>query len=210
MKRPEDENSRRAQLLQPRPAIPHLSFMTPPTVQIGRPMYVPNDAGIPRPMTATVSADTPQSLSAPSTPATNAAPETRATRILFIEDHADTAAALVRVLQRAGYVAVAARTIAEALHSAEAEMNAAGIDIVVSDLGLPDGSGLDLMRELSKKYGLRGIALSGFGTESDREQSKAAGFIRHLIKPVSISVLRNTVEEVVRENQSTNNSSVPR
>lgn len=165
-------------------------------------------------MTATVSADTPRSPAPPSTPASvaaiNAAPETRATRILFIEDHADTAAALVRVLQRAGYVAVAARTIAEALHSAEAEMNAAGIDIVVSDLGLPDGSGLDLMRELSEKYGLRGIALSGFGTESDRERSKAVGFVRHLIKPVSISLLRNTVEEVVREIHDTANPTRPK
>ena len=89
-------------------------------------------------------------------------------------------------------------------------MNAAGIDIVVSDLGLPDGSGLDLMRELSEKYGLRGIALSGFGTESDRERSKAVGFVRHLIKPVSISLLRNTVEEVVREIHDTANPTRPK
>jgi CheY-like chemotaxis protein len=68
----------------------------------------------------------------------------------------------------------------------------------MSDLGLPDGSGLDLMRELSTKYQLPGIALSGFGMDSDVQQSMEAGFSHHLIKPIDISVLRTTIAEVMR------------
>ena len=72
----------------------------------------------------------------------------------------------------------------------------APIDLVMSDLGLPDGSGLDLMRRLSANYGLRGIALSGFGMDSDLEKSTAAGFSRHLIKPIDVAVLRATLAEL--------------
>jgi DNA-binding response OmpR family regulator len=61
---------------------------------------------------------------------------------------------------------------------------------VISDLGLPDGTGDDLMMKLRATYGLRGIALSGYGSEADVVRSKAAGFFTHLVKPVSISDLR--------------------
>ena len=77
-------------------------------------------------------------------------------------------------------------------------MALAGIDLVMSDLGLPDGSGLDLMRELSTTYGIRGIALSGFGMESDIDQSRAAGFARHLIKPIDIAVMKETIAELTQ------------
>lgn len=68
----------------------------------------------------------------------------------------------------------------------------------MSDLGLPDGSGLDLMRQLSADYGLHGIALSGFGMDSDLKQSAAAGFSLHLIKPIDIAVLRAALAEATR------------
>lgn len=122
----------------------------------------------------------------------------RSLRILLVEDHADTAAILSRVLRRMGHDVIHAGTVSAALHSAHAEMQGEGIDLVMSDLGLPDGSGLDLMRELSSKYSLRGIALSGFGMESDLEQSSAAGFSRHLIKPIDISVVRTTIAELMQ------------
>jgi CheY-like chemotaxis protein len=86
--------------------------------------------------------------------------------------------------------------LAAALKLAEQEMPVAPIDLVMSDLGLPDGIGLDLMRQLSSKYGLPGIALSGFGMDSDLAQSSAAGFSRHLIKPIDIAVLRATLAEM--------------
>jgi CheY-like chemotaxis protein len=70
-----------------------------------------------------------------------------------------------------------------------------GIDLVVSDLGLPDGSGYDLMRELARRYGLRGIALSGYGMEDDVQQSREAGFERHLTKPVDLRSLDAAIRD---------------
>jgi len=67
---------------------------------------------------------------------------------------------------------------------------------VISDLGLPDGSGLDLMRQIKKRYGLKGIALSGFGMESDLRNSRDAGFDHHLTKPVPIEQLEAAVRQV--------------
>jgi PAS domain S-box-containing protein len=122
----------------------------------------------------------------------------RPLRILLVEDHADTAAILVRLLRRMGHDVLHAGGIAAALVTAQEEMRGDGIDFVLSDLGLPDGSGIELMRELSGKYHLRGIALSGFGMESDIEQSRAAGFARHLIKPIDIAVLRSAIAEVMQ------------
>ena len=122
---------------------------------------------------------------------------THGARILLVEDHADTAVVLTRMLKRTGYEVHHAATVDSAMGLAEQQMKAGGIDLVVSDLSLPDGSGLDLMRSLAEKYGLRGIALSGFGMESDIEQSSAAGFSRHLIKPINIAVIRSTIAEML-------------
>jgi CheY-like chemotaxis protein len=123
----------------------------------------------------------------------------RPVRLLLVEDHADTAAILSRLLRRTGYEVVSAATLEAARQMAAAEMAGAGVDLVLSDLGLPDGSGLDLMRELSSQYGLRGIALSGFGMDADIAQSLAAGFSRHLIKPINVGVLRETIAELLPE-----------
>ena len=120
----------------------------------------------------------------------------RPLRILLVEDHADTATILTRLLRRMGHDVLPAHTVAEALRLVEKEIRLASIDVVISDLGLPDGSGFDLMRQLSTNHGLRGIALSGFGMDSDREQSKAAGFSRHLIKPIDIATLRTALLEM--------------
>jgi CheY-like chemotaxis protein len=120
----------------------------------------------------------------------------RPLRILLVEDHADTAAILARLLRRMGHDVVQASIVAAALRTAEKEMRLASIDLVMSDLGLPDGSGLDLMRQLSATHGLRGIALSGFGMDSDLAESVAAGFSRHLIKPIDIGQLRAVLTEM--------------
>ena len=119
-------------------------------------------------------------------------------RILLAEDHMDTAAILLRLLRRMGHEVIHANTLRSALELAQSETATTRLDLVMSDLGLPDGSGLDLMRELSTKYQLPGIALSGFGMDSDVQQSIEAGFSHHLIKPIDISVLRTTIAEVMR------------
>jgi CheY-like chemotaxis protein len=121
----------------------------------------------------------------------------RPRRLLLVEDHRDTAEILTRLLRRSGYEVLHAATLGDAMALAEQELAGAGLDLVVSDLGLPDGSGLDLMRTLASRHRLRGIALSGFGMDSDLAQSEAAGFSRHLIKPVNIVLLRNAIAELL-------------
>jgi PAS domain S-box-containing protein len=120
-------------------------------------------------------------------------------RILLVEDHPDTATILTRLLSRMGHDVVHAPTVAAALASAERESVVRGFDLVISDVGLPDGSGLDMMRELSSTRGLRGIALSGFGRDSDVEKSVEAGFSRHLVKPINVGQLRKAILELTLE-----------
>lgn len=110
-------------------------------------------------------------------------------RILLVEDHADTRAGLVRLLTRDKHDVKAASCAREALGFAES----ASFDVVISDLGLPDQSGLELMRLLRERYGLDGIAVSGYGMEQDLVRSRQAGFLHHLTKPVRIERLRRVL-----------------
>ena len=74
--------------------------------------------------------------------------------------------------------------------------NCQPFDLLISDLGLPDGSGLELMRALRDAQGMNGIALSGFGTDEDVAASAAAGFAAHLTKPVDWDRLRAEIERI--------------
>jgi two-component system CheB/CheR fusion protein len=112
--------------------------------------------------------------------------------ILLVEDHADTAEAIRDLLSDRGYRVSMAGSIAEALALA-ASKDGSPIDLVVSDLGLPDGSGLDLMRELSSRHGLSGVALSGYGMDEDVRKSHEAGFRKHLTKPVDVRALEEAI-----------------
>jgi signal transduction histidine kinase/methylmalonyl-CoA mutase cobalamin-binding subunit len=132
------------------------------------------------------------------------APESRAGRLLLVEDHRDTAAIMARMLRRAGFEVTAAGGVADALAKMETLCAANGVPgaaphplpLVVSDLGLPDGSGLELMAALLQKHPVRGIALSGFGMEEDVRRSQEAGFSRHLTKPINLETLIATIREV--------------
>jgi len=106
----------------------------------------------------------------------------RHVQILFVEDHEDTARVLGRILTNAGFDVSHANTLATARELAAARR----FDLLISDVGLPDGSGLELMKALRDAQGLSGIALSGFGTEEDVAASAAAGFAAHLTKPDQI------------------------
>ena len=114
-------------------------------------------------------------------------------KILLVEDHADTLRILSRLLQKWGYKVECADSVAKALDLAARE----SFDILISDIGLPDGSGLDIMRETKERYGLRGVALSGFGTDDDCRQSRVAGFEEHLTKPIGVEGLRAAVERIL-------------
>jgi two-component system CheB/CheR fusion protein len=117
--------------------------------------------------------------------------------ILLVEDHADTATALAQLLAALGHRVSVAGSVGEGLAAAAAAGNRNAIDLVVSDLGLPDGNGLDLMRELGERYGLQGIALSGYGMEEDVQKSHAAGFALHLTKPVRFQALVAAIEQTM-------------
>jgi PAS domain S-box-containing protein len=115
--------------------------------------------------------------------------------ILLVEDHADTAEAMADLLSLMGHRVTTAGTVAAALETARRER----FDLLLSDLGLPDGSGLDVMRELSRTGGIPGIALSGYGMEDDVRRSHEAGFSKHLTKPVSMPALEAAIRQTLRD-----------
>jgi two-component system CheB/CheR fusion protein len=136
-----------------------------------------------------------QAVSAPAPPAAGVE---RSLHILLVEDHEDTAAAMTDLLRLMGHEVTVATSVAAALTAAGAAQDGTGrrLDLVVSDLGLPDGSGQDLMRELAQRHGLRGIALSGYGMEEDVRRSHESGFLRHLTKPVDLQMLKAAIRQV--------------
>jgi CheY-like chemotaxis protein len=115
-------------------------------------------------------------------------------RVLFVEDHADTLGAARELLTELSCEVVCASSIEEALAAAETHT----FDLVLSDLGLPDGNGLDLMRRLRDRHGLTGIALTGYGMEEDLKRSREAGFLEHLVKPITFQRLEAAVERFFR------------
>ncbi|MDB6126693.1 MAG: hypothetical protein JWM35_589 [Verrucomicrobia bacterium] len=109
--------------------------------------------------------------------------------LLLVDDHEATLKTLAGLLRNDGHDVATATTIVEALTAAAARK----FDLVISDLGLPDGSGLELMEKLRELYGLKGIALTGYGSKEDVARSHGAGFVTHLVKPVSIAGLRQAI-----------------
>ncbi len=120
-------------------------------------------------------------------------------RILLVEDHQTSREMIARLLTRRGHAVEAAGNVAEARELAAQH----GIDLLVSDLGLPDGHGHELMRELRPQVVLGAIALSGYGMEADVEQSKAAGFDEHLTKPVVLADLEAAIQRIVSARRDT-------
>lgn len=113
-------------------------------------------------------------------------------RILVVEDHENTLATLTRLLTRARHSVKTARNVAAALESARVD----DFDLIISDLGLPDGSGCELIRKLRQTISTPAIALSGYGMEEDLRASKDAGFNEHLTKPVDWKRLRTAIAHV--------------
>ncbi|HEY1052719.1 MAG TPA: ATP-binding protein [Prosthecobacter sp.] len=122
-----------------------------------------------------------------------------ALRVLLAEDHEDTAWAMTRLLRRFGCQVSRASTLNAAVKLAGEET----FDVLISDVGLPDGTGHELLREIcaqhgNRQRGLRSIAVSGYGMEEDLQKSRAAGFEEHLVKPVGIQQLRDAIDRVRR------------
>lgn len=111
-------------------------------------------------------------------------------RLLLVEDNEPTLAVLERLLTRAGHAVTTAMTVAGALATAAGPVE---FDALVSDVGLPDGTGFELMEKLQTTYGLRGIALSGYGMDEDLRRSREAGFAMHLTKPIDFAQLEEAL-----------------
>jgi signal transduction histidine kinase/HAMP domain-containing protein len=118
-------------------------------------------------------------------------PERQPMRILLVEDHEDTNRSLTNLLRRRGYHVQSALNFQSALDLGANEQ----FDVLISDLALPDGSGIDLMQKLYSKQPLLGIALTGFGMEDDIRKSYDAGFKHHLVKPIDLNKLDSLIQE---------------
>lgn len=121
-----------------------------------------------------------------------APPRREGLRLLLVEDHADTREVLARLLSRRGYHVKSARNAQEA----RACSREGTFDLLVSDIALPDCTGCELLEELNANHGLRGIAMSGFGSDADLAQSKKAGFLEHLIKPIDANALDAAIQRL--------------
>jgi PAS domain S-box-containing protein len=126
-------------------------------------------------------------------PATNgeAAPA-RSLRLLLVDDHADTRRILSRLLGKCGHEV----STADCAQSALQLLGRDRFDALISDIGLPDSSGYELVREAKGRQPLKGIALSGFGMEEDIRRSLEAGFDYHLTKPVEFADLRSLLQKI--------------
>ena len=112
--------------------------------------------------------------------------------ILLVDDHPDSLDLLARLLRRCGHHVETARTVEEATHA----VGGRRFHLLVSDLGLPDGSGTDVMR-LVRDAGTPGIALTGYGEEHLARECEEAGFAERLLKPVVFQKLVEAIEAVL-------------
>jgi len=114
----------------------------------------------------------------------------RKLQILLVEDHADSAMVLERFLTRLGHQVDTCHTITAARNSLA---NGRDFDMVFSDIGLPDGTGIELIKEIRQKHTWPAVALTGFGMNEDVARCREAGFDAHLTKPVSIQNLEAVI-----------------
>jgi len=120
----------------------------------------------------------------------------RALKILLVDDHHDTCAALEKLLARRGYLVAISHDVRSAMEAAARNE----FDLLISDIALPDGTGMDLMIQLRAVANVPGIAISGFGNNGDIERSLQAGFSEHLTKPIRLENLEAAIERTLSRN----------
>ena len=113
-------------------------------------------------------------------------------KVLLIEDDEDTALIIARGIETMGYSVARANSVASAI----AVLTREQFDVIVSDIGLPDGNGIPLIYAVREFCDVPAIALTGYGNSEDIEICLRAGFNRHLTKPVSFEPLRQIITEV--------------
>jgi CheY-like chemotaxis protein len=116
-------------------------------------------------------------------------------RIFIVENHADTLLGLTMYLEQEGHTILSARTMEAALEMLPNEK----FDVLLSDIGLPDGDGWELLRRAKLPENVYTIAMSGFGMNADRAKSKAAGYNQHLLKPFNPDELNRILEEAAEK-----------
>jgi DNA-binding response OmpR family regulator len=113
-------------------------------------------------------------------------------RILLVEDHEDTRNILTRLLKHWGFDVAPVANLQRGLEQLDSEP----LDVILSDIGLPDGTGYALISEARRRgKNVLGIALSGFGFPTEVRLSKQTGFDHHLSKPFDCQQLRSLLEE---------------
>ncbi len=115
----------------------------------------------------------------------------RPLRIFIVENHDDTRFLLGLLLEQLGHTVFSAPSLGAAL----AAIPAARCDVLISDIGLPDGNGWELMTRLGDTRPPYAIAMSGFGMSSDRHRSLGVGYRHHLLKPVEPNQLEDLLDE---------------
>ena len=113
-------------------------------------------------------------------------------RLLLVDDHSDTRVVLSRLLSKSGHEVVTADSAQNALEI----LNGHRFDALISDIGLPETSGYELVREAKRRQPLKGIALSGLGMDEDVRRSVNAGFDHHLTKPINFQELQSVLEKI--------------
>jgi CheY-like chemotaxis protein len=119
------------------------------------------------------------------------APLAGALDILLIEDHEDTAEVMSQLIRGLGHEVAVADSVASAL----ALTSHSRFDLVLSDIGLPDGTGIDFIYAFRKHSLAPAIALTGFGTDEDVRRCLDAGFTAHLTKPINFEHLERLIEK---------------
>lgn len=119
-------------------------------------------------------------------------------RILVVENHDDSRRYLTMYLKGCGHCVATAASMQEALVMAPQ----AEYDVLISDIGLPDGDGWELLRQAKFTDPLFAIAMSGFGTNTDSERSKQAGYRHHMLKPLDIDKLDAILVEAAEEQRA--------
>ncbi|MGF6777514.1 response regulator [Paraburkholderia sp. GAS334] len=118
--------------------------------------------------------------------------------ILLIEDHLDTAEVMAQLVRGLGHEVTVVGRVADALAATQTE----AFDLVVSDIGLPDGTGLDFIMAFREHSDVPAVALTGFGTDDDVRRCLAAGFTSHLTKPVNFTQLEQMIENAASAKRS--------
>jgi CheY-like chemotaxis protein len=119
----------------------------------------------------------------------------RPLRVFIVENHPDTLESFAFYLESEGHTVSIAASLEEALE----RIPASPCDVLFSDIGLPDGTGWDLLSRLKLDHPIFAVAMSGFGMNADRKKSLAAGFRQHLLKPLTPDMIDDALAAAARE-----------